>query len=134
VRRVVAAKRLRLQDKRSHLERASHSDGVFSQGMLLGKEQRRLFPEAMHSWRELLGRLISRHHQLVISAFSHFRLEPKVCTLLLLAAEQHLWAGVPVQRRAPLGVRSARLGMHGVTYMCRLCNNLLTPVMEPMCT
>ena len=77
-RRVLAAKRQRLQERRAQLDAAAMPGGTFAEGMELGKEHRKAFPEAAFHCRDVLGRLVTRRHQLVVSAFAHFRLEPKV--------------------------------------------------------
>jgi hypothetical protein len=79
MRRAVAAKRQRLHERCVRLEAGAAPDGVFAAGLQAGMAQRAAFPEAMHGWHEVHGCLVTRRHQLVISAGKHFQLEPKVC-------------------------------------------------------
>lgn len=78
VRRLVAAKRQRLQDQWARLHDAEGDSGAFAAALELSKALRQEFPVAAHRWGDTLGALITRRHQLVVSTASLFRLGPKV--------------------------------------------------------
>ena len=78
MRRLVASKRQRLQDRWARLQDAEDDGGAFAGAHEASKALRQEFPVAAHQWRETLGALITRRHQLVVSTASLFRLGPKV--------------------------------------------------------
>ena len=67
-----------MHQRQARLEAAAAPQGVFTAGLGQGKQLRSQFPEALHRWRHVHGALVSRRHQLTISAGKHFKLEPKV--------------------------------------------------------
>jgi hypothetical protein len=77
-RRMVAAKRQRLQEQWARVEEAQKPNGALAQALELAKMLRNEFPTLSHSWRAVLGGLITRRHQLVVSVSSLYRLGPKV--------------------------------------------------------
>jgi hypothetical protein len=88
-RRMVAAKRQRLQERLARVEEAQKPDGVLARALELAKQLRNEFPTLSHNWREVLGRLITRRHQLVVTVSSLYRLGPKVCMHPMLNVVDH---------------------------------------------
>lgn len=90
-RQTAAARKQRMLEKQERLQEACGSSGPLAACLQQAKEQRLCYPDLLHTWRHTHGLLVTRRHQLVISLFHHFRLQPAVCFVLMLSVLQQLW-------------------------------------------
>lgn len=78
-RRAAAARKQRVLEQLEQLQQACGPGGPIAACLQRAKEQRLCYPDMLHTWRHTHGLLVTRRHQLVISLFHHFRLQPQVC-------------------------------------------------------
>lgn len=78
-RQTAAARKQRMLEQQERLQQACGSGGPLAACLQQAKEQRLCYPDLLHTWRHTHGLLVTRRHQLVISLFHHFRLQPQVC-------------------------------------------------------
>lgn len=93
-RQTAAASKQRILEKQERLQQACGSSGPLAACLRQAKEQRLCYPDLLHTWRHTHGLLVTRRHQLVISLFHHFRLQPQVGFMLMLSASQQRLLGL----------------------------------------
>eukprot|EP00892_Ulva_mutabilis_P005069 jgi/Ulvmu1/2934/UM149_0013.1 len=78
-RRTAAVCKQRAVEQQERLQDACGPGGPLAACLQRAKEQRLCYPDMLHTWRHTHGLLVTRRHQLIISLFHHFKLQPQAC-------------------------------------------------------